>query len=416
MEASGLVRRRESGGYYDAFRGRLMFPIQNEKGNVIAFGGRALRDADEPKYLNSPETPIYLKKSVLYNLHRAKDGMRKKGRAILVEGYMDVIGVFSAGVNEVVASCGTALTNLQVRAMHRHADTVVVNFDSDTAGQNAAEKSIQLLLEESLYVHVLELDGGLDPDEYVKAHGADQYVARLDRAETYFHWLADRARKRFDLRSAEGRVDALKFLLPHVLKVRDKIERVSVANDLAEYLRLDKDLILDQFRKAATDRKSAAPSRPREVLPDVEKILLDALIRSEAARQEILPQLAESALVERLTGQRIFHALLNAAPDGAGFDFSHFENQLTEPEKILLHDAISSDGIEEEQVLLTQATACLAKLEQAQIREEIQELRRRVQEAERQGSIEEAIRLTVALGDLEKRAAQQASAAGKTAL
>src|SRR5580658_6956933 len=121
MEASGLVRRRqESSGFYDVFRGRLMFPIHNESGKIIAFGGRAMRDEDQPKYLNSPETPIYKKTSVLYNLHRARDGMRKLNRAVLVEGYMDVIGAYSAGVKEVVASCGTALTSLQVRAIHRH--------------------------------------------------------------------------------------------------------------------------------------------------------------------------------------------------------------------------------------------------------------------------------------------------------
>ena len=210
LEASALVRRRDDGsGYYDAFRGRLMFPIHNESGKVIAFGGRAMRDEDQPKYLNSSETPIYRKSSVLYNLHRARDGMRRSNRAVLVEGYMDVIGVYAAGVKEVVASCGTSLTNGQVRTIHRHSDTVMVNFDPDTAGANAAEKAIQLLLDEGLHVKVLALDGGLDPDEYVKQNGADAYRAKLDDASTYFHWLADRARAKFDMRvvgRADGRV------------------------------------------------------------------------------------------------------------------------------------------------------------------------------------------------------------------
>src|SRR6202790_1103213 len=167
MEASGLVRRRNEGsGYYDAFRGRLMFPIHNESGKVIAFGARAMHADEQPKYLNSPETPIYRKTSTLYNLNRARDAMRKTDRAVLVEGYMDVIGVYAAGIKEVVASCGTALTNGQVRTMHRHADTVVVNFDPDMAGANATEKAIQLLLDEGLHVRVVALDGGLDPAEY----------------------------------------------------------------------------------------------------------------------------------------------------------------------------------------------------------------------------------------------------------
>ncbi len=201
LDASGLVRRREDGsGSYDYFRGRLMFPIHNESGKVIAFGGRAMRDGDQPKYLNSPETPLYKKTSVLYNLHRARDGMRRSGRAVLVEGYMDVMGVYAAGIKEVVASCGTSFTNRQAQTVHRHADLVVVNFDPDNAGADAAEKAVQLLLDEGLHVRVVALDGGLDPDEYVKQKGAEAYRAKLDSASSYFHWLADRARLHFDMR------------------------------------------------------------------------------------------------------------------------------------------------------------------------------------------------------------------------
>src|ERR1700688_3979536 len=183
LEQSGLVMKRQDGsGWFDRFRGRLMFPIHNESGKVIGFGGRALRSGDEPKYLNSPETALYRKSYVLYNLHRAKDAIRKTDYSVLVEGYMDVIGVYSAGVRNVVASCGTALTNTQVRALKRHADRIVVNFDPDTAGATAAEKSIQMLLDEGLHVRVLELEGDLDPDEYVKENGADAYRTRLEEA------------------------------------------------------------------------------------------------------------------------------------------------------------------------------------------------------------------------------------------
>src|SRR5712692_757527 len=275
LEASGLLRKRNDGsGSFDAFRGRLMFPIHNETGKVIAFGGRAMRDDHPPKYLNSPETPIYRKTSVLYNLHRAREGMRHANRSVLVEGYMDVIGVHAAGVKEVVASCGTALTAAQARALHRHADTVVVNFDPDTAGANAAERAIQLLLDESLHVKVLTLDGGLDPDDYVKQHGAEAYRAKLDSASGYFHWLADRARARFDMRGAEGRMDAFKFLLPAVQKISDKLERAAIASDLAGYLGVEPGLVLDQFKRAAADRRAPAIlPQPRANIPALERIL-----------------------------------------------------------------------------------------------------------------------------------------------
>ena len=172
IEQSGLVGKREDGSMYDRFRNRLMFPIHNEAGKIIGFGGRALAAEDNPKYLNSPETPIYKKSHVLYNLHRAKEAMRKEDRAILVEGYMDAIGVTAAGFGPVVASCGTALTPQQVKLLKQHTQRIVVNFDPDAAGANAAERSINLLLEEGMQVRILELDGDLDPDEYCKERGA----------------------------------------------------------------------------------------------------------------------------------------------------------------------------------------------------------------------------------------------------
>ncbi|MDE3167524.1 MAG: DNA primase, partial [Acidobacteriota bacterium] len=206
MEQSGLVGKRPDGSLYDRFRNRLMFPIHNESGKIIAFGGRALAPGDEPKYLNSPETPLYKKTNVLYNLHRAKEPMRKADRVILVEGYMDAIGVTAAGFLNVVASCGTALTDRQVQAVKRHTHRIAVNFDPDTAGANASERSIDMLLAEGMQVRIVELDGGLDPDEYVKQNGAETYRKKLDEASTYFHWLADRARARFDMRSSDGRM------------------------------------------------------------------------------------------------------------------------------------------------------------------------------------------------------------------
>jgi len=166
-----------------------MFPIQNESGKVIAFGGRALDPEDKAKYLNSQETKIYRKSNVLYNLHRAKRRAMKLDRIVLVEGYMDVIGASQAGVTEVVASCGTALTVEQIRAIKRHSLNLHLNFDPDAAGAKASERSVKLLLDESMKVRIVELEGGLDPDEYCKQHGAEAYGQRIAGAKTYFYWL-----------------------------------------------------------------------------------------------------------------------------------------------------------------------------------------------------------------------------------
>jgi DNA primase len=403
LDASGLVRKRDDGtGYYDGFRGRLMFPIHNESGKVIGFGGRAMRDEDKPKYLNSPETPIYRKTSVLYNLHRARDGMRRSNRSVLVEGYMDVIGVYAAGIKEVVASCGTSLTEAQVRIMHRHSDTVVVNFDGDAAGGKATEKYIQTLLDEGLHVHVLALEGGLDPDEYVKQQGAEAYRAKLDAASGYFHWLADRVRARFDMRSAEGRMDAFKILLDSVKKISDKLERAAIANDLAGYLGVDAGLVLEQFKKAATDRRDPAPrAAVRPTIPALERMLLNALIASEEARKEVLPRLTE-ALTESFVTREILEVLRNLVAAGSTVTFSDLDERLMPSAQGLLHEIVAADEMGDEGLYMEQAQACLRRLETVVRKRRVDELRAQVKAAEREGRFADALDLLKELGRLEK--------------
>ena len=415
LEASGLVRRRQEGnGYYDAFRGRLMFPIHNEAGKVIAFGGRALREGDEPKYLNSPETPIYRKTSILYNLHRAREGMRKSNRAVLVEGYMDVIGVYAAGIREVVATCGTALTNPQVRVLHRHSDTVVINFDPDDAGANAAERAVQVLLDESLHVKVLSLDAGpsgerggkLDPDEYVKRYGAEAYRTRLDSASGYFHWLADRARLKFDMKTTDGRMDAFKFLLPNVQRIPDKLERAAVANDLAGYLGVDASLVLEQFKRAATDRRApgqlAPPAPPpRAQIPALERILLNALVSSVATRQAILPRL-EPAMTDAFVTSQILDALRQMEENGDLITFSALDARLPEASRTLLHEMTAADELGDDAECLAQAGACVRRLEEDFRKRRLNDLRARVAAAERQGKLEEAMEWYAELHRLEE--------------
>jgi len=403
LEASGLVRKRnESQGYYDSFRGRLMFPIHNESGKVIAFGGRSMNDEDQPKYLNSPETPVYKKTSILYNLHRARDAVRRSGRVVLVEGYMDVIGVYAAGVKEVVASCGTALTNGQVRTMHRHADTVVVNFDPDTAGANATEKAIQLLLDEGLHVRVVALDGGLDPDEYCKQNGAEAYRAKLDGATTYFHWLADRARSRFDMKTSDGKVAAFKFLLPAVQKIRDKLEQAATVNDLASYLGVDPGLVLDQFKKSAADRRAPVPqAEPASAIPHMERILLNALLASDRARTEMLPALLPEMTAAFVT-REVFEGLRQAAEDGPAFSYAALEGRLQASGRELLRDAVTADETTGEAVSWEQAQACLRRLESDFRKRQAGELRARVKSAEREGRVEEALSWMAELGRLER--------------
>jgi DNA primase len=404
IDASKVVLRREDGsGYFDFFRGRLMFPIHNEAGKVMAFGGRAMRDQDQPKYLNSSETPIYKKTSVLYNLHRARDTMRRSNRAVLVEGYMDVIGVYSAGVKEVVASCGTGFTVPQAGVIHRHSDHVVVNFDPDNAGAKASETAIQILLDEGVHVRVLTLDGGLDPDEYVKQNGAETYRAKLEGASTYFHWLADRARQKFDMRSSDGRMEAFRFLLPSVQKIGDRLERAAIANDLAGYLGVDAGLVLDQFKKAATDRRAPAKTAPKQevAVPAIESILLNTMIASAEVRAEILPLLTPD-LIADFTTREIFETLRLIVESGMVVTFSGLDARLSPPLQTLLHSVLAADDIDDEASALALARACLRKLEGSALKRRVDELRARIKSAEREGRIAEALELMSELGHLEK--------------
>jgi DNA primase len=397
LDASGLVMKRENGGgYFDRFRGRLMFPIHNESGKTIGFGGRALEAEDNPKYLNSPETPVYKKSNVLYNLHRAKEGIRKHDRSILVEGYMDVIGVYAAGVTEVVASCGTSLTNPQVRMLKRHSSNITVNFDPDAAGENAAERSIKLLLDESMHVRIMELDEDLDPDEYCKKHGADAYEARVKAAKTYFYWLADRARAKYPEKTSEARVAIFQFLLPAIQGLPDKLERASVANDVAGYLGISQGLVLENFRKMAVERQEKQ-MRVREPLPNSDRILLNLLLTNAEAREQIFPQMYDLPAVKTSPARRIYEALFALAGSGAPINFSQLHGRLEDEEREVLSESLFREGVEPK---LEDGLACLDSMRHTDLTAERDRLKNEIREAERRGNMKEGLRLMQELGKL----------------
>ena len=399
MEQSGLVGKRPDGSLYDRFRNRLMFPIHAESGKVIAFGGRALTAEDQPKYLNSPETDLYKKTNVLYNLHRAKEPMRKEDRVILVEGYMDVIGVTAAGFRHVVASCGTALTDKQVQALKRHTHRIAVNFDPDTAGANASERSIDLLLAEGMQVRIVELDGGLDPDEYCKQHGTEAYAARIEHAQGYFYWLADRARAKYDTRSPEGKVAVLEFLLPKVQRITDSLERMTVANDIAGYLGVSQGMVLDRFRRAASERRETTIERPKSPLRHDERILLNALLTLGEMRAGLIAQMKEIETVETLVSRGIFRAIFALDDAGGKLGFDEVNARLEEPDQNLLAQAVlSEDG----EISPEEVSAALDSLRRTEEHMQRLRLKARINELERTGKFEEAVRLTMELQGLER--------------
>jgi DNA primase len=265
---------------YSKFRNRVMFPISSEAGKVIAFTGRTLA-ADEksgPKYLNSPETPIYSKSKVLFNLDIAKEWIKKFDYAILVEGQMDCISVYAAGFHNVIASSGTAFTELQAKLLGRFSKNVVVNFDPDTAGAKATERTLGLLVEEEFQIKVLTLEQGFDPDLYIRRKGKEAYGAALKTSQKYFDYLIERARAQFPIRSAEGKKNAVNYLLPHVQRVPSRIVRDELAQEIAQKLGIDSAVLRQELRHAAGTRATSAVKASAEAqITDAEKILIRAL-------------------------------------------------------------------------------------------------------------------------------------------
>ncbi|HKU20266.1 MAG TPA: DNA primase [Terriglobales bacterium] len=290
VSRSGLstVDRRPS-TLYSKFRNRIMFPIANESGRVIAFTGRTLSTDEKagPKYLNSPETAIYSKSRVLFNLDLAKEAIRKLDYAILVEGQMDCISVFAAGFHNVVASSGTAFTELHAKLLGRFSKNAVVNFDPDTAGASATERTLGLLVSEEFQIKVLTLEPGFDPDLYIHRKGKQAYEGALRNAQNYFDYLIERARSQFPVRSPEGKVKAVNFLLPHVQRVPSRIVRDELAREIAQKLGIDSTVLSQELRHAATKRSAAQLKAPAEAqVTQAERILIRALASAGQVQRE----------------------------------------------------------------------------------------------------------------------------------
>ena len=279
-EASSQKPEAAFQSIYSKFRNRVVFPITNETGRVIAFTGRTLSSDEKagPKYLNSPETAIYSKSRVLFNLDLAKEAIRKLDYAILVEGQMDCISVYAAGFHNVIASSGTAFTEIQARLLGRFSKNVVVNFDPDTAGAKATERTLGLLVEEEFQIKVLTLDAGFDPDLFIRQKGKVAYGEALKHSQRYFDYLIERAQGQFPIRTAEGKVKALNYLLPHIQRVPSRIVRDELAHEIAQKLGIDSAVLRQELKHAATNRSAASVKATVEAqVTDAEKLLIRAL-------------------------------------------------------------------------------------------------------------------------------------------
>jgi DNA primase len=291
--STGLFVRNEQGETYDRFRRRLMFPIWNDRGKIIAFGGRAIGDA-QPKYLNSAESPLYSKSNVLYALHLARNAAQKAGRMVVVEGYFDCLSLHQNGIENVVASCGTSLTPQQVANMARYVPEIVMNYDPDTAGQNAMRRSIDLLLAKGLRIRILKLPGGLDPDDFVRKEGGEVYSRLLADAPWFWQYLMTEAARQHDLSQPSAKADAVRDVVQCVAKIQDRVEQLEVARAVAEGFKIPEALVL-QSLNLSPRRPDVKPAVPKAAMPErralspSEKQLIHAVLQDQTFGRQLEP-------------------------------------------------------------------------------------------------------------------------------
>jgi DNA primase len=406
LRASGLFSFKEQedgspGPLYSRFRKRITFPIANESGRIIAFTARALESGDKagPKYLNSPETSLYTKGNVLFNLDKARQPIREANFAVLVEGQMDCISAYLAGITNVLATSGTAFTEAQVRLLKRYTTRVIVNFDPDTAGANAAKKSIDLLTEEDFEVKIVTLESGLDPDRYIRERGAKEYAAALRGARRHQDYLIDRARQLFPPRTPEAKIKALNELLPDIRRMPNRIARDEFAADAAQKLGIDSALVRQELKEAAAKRRdSITPASP---LTRAEQILLQAF---SSPQNSDICRVAEAAYREHEAD----FAKMRADVHGILTQLRNRDDNadplqcLSEPEhrQLLAGVFVSVHGAEPQPENVEEAVATIRR---SSLDQQQRILRAELQEAERQERSDEVLTLTRQIHEISRR-------------
>jgi len=420
LRASGLFSSKEqsdtgqpTGQLYARFRKRITFPIANEQGKVIAFTARAL-DSDEksgPKYLNSPETALYSKGQVLFNLDKAKAAIRQHDFALLVEGQMDCISVYTGGIHNVLATSGTAFTEMQVRLLARFTKRIVVNFDPDTAGATAAEKSIALLTEEDFDVKVVSLEDGLDPDRYIRERGLPAYIEALRTAKRYSEYLIQRARQLYPTHTPDAQRKAMNYLLPHIRRIPNKLTRDNfVAVVRTSFGSISSTILFEELRSAAAQRLPSVRAHANEPVTEIERVLLRAL--SQPAGNPSRAMVAEKLSshpnwTAGLIAENILNILSDAATSTPPIAASNGEapsNPLDlapdQASRTLLAEALLHFGESESSNIASLVENALSALELRALHRRQRELLTLIAEADRKSNQEMVLQLTQELQQL----------------
>ena len=281
LEKAGLAIANDRGGYYDRFRHRVIFPIIDLKDRIVGFGARVL-DASLPKYINSPETYIYSKGRNLYGLNFSKEDIKKRGYVLVVEGYLDFIIPYQAGVGNLIATLGTALTIDQVKLLKRFTNTVIMVYDPDEAGEAASLRNLDIFISEDVNVYVAELPSGYDPDSYIRKFGAEEFTRVIKSSKNLFDYKLDKTASRFDIKSAHGKARIAAEMLPTIARISNAVLKSNLVKRLAEALSVDEDAIRTELKKVRPDYDARQyiiePQEGKKDSRNAEKMILSLML------------------------------------------------------------------------------------------------------------------------------------------
>ncbi|MFQ5451014.1 MAG: DNA primase [Nitrospinaceae bacterium] len=404
LENAGLIKKKEGGSdrdYYDRFRGRIVFPLKDMYGKIIGFAGRVIQAEAGPKYLNSPETLLYKKGNQLFGLHGAREAIRKENQVLLVEGYFDQIRAREKGIRNVVATCGTALTPAQVALLKNHTNHAVLVFDSDPAGQLAAERGFELLLENGMNVKIVILPGGHDPDSFIRENGPEPFLKLIENAKSFVESYLEKAVQNGNIETPGGRMEVVNRVLPLISKIKNNLERTEWVRYLSEKLGVDDKALLSELRKATGQKQSSLPvtmeNSQNKQKPDL--YLIHLMLSSLRVARDIRSQIS----VEEFRDPRIrrvmemFYALLD---EGRPLQVDRLLDRTEDPE---IKALLTRVGVQP--ILFDDraqgAADCIVELKRNNLRETIKELKKQRNEAEKAGQSERSRELHSRLREIQ---------------
>ncbi len=412
MVKSGLVSPGKEKGYYDRFRDRVIFPIFNISGKVAGFGGRAMTEGNKsgPKYLNSPETPVFDKGSILYGLNLAREEIRKQKKAVVMEGYTDVITAYQEGIKNCVASLGTALTAEQGKLLRNQADTVVTAYDSDAAGQAATWRGLAILQSTGCLVQVTEMPEGSDPDTYIRENGPEVFQKLINRAVPLMEYRLQQLKKSYNLESDRGRIDFIEGIMPFLLAAVNQVEQDYYLRKAAELLGIEEDALRRELKKRRNygtreqrKKDTSKEDEPQNIkIRPEEKILLSLMLQSKEIAEEGR-NLLQVDDFDHPEVKKIIKAVWNVSAGETVYSAEKLLNQFEEKQTVnLITEAATDPALQDlpDQTAKRMFNDSFKKLRRAQMNRKLKELKQKREEFEARGMYDEAKKLLMEEQDL----------------